>query len=442
MYEIDFNSVNTPAYIVDERLLEDNLKLLSSVIEKTGCRILLAQKGFSMFAEYPLIGKYLCGTTASSLYEARLGKENMPGETHIFAPAYSEKEFPQILSLCDHIVFNSLEQWLRFRPKVWECDRIDKSAYGSYALRRGAADEPGESGASGEPDVLRMTGAAKIPAAPASGHSCGIRVNPGYAEVEHEIYNPCRAGSRLGTTLEEFEAVLKENPDALDGISGIHFHALCEQGFDTLERVLEHFLEKFGKYISGMKWVNFGGGHHITKPGYDVEGLISCINKVRKEYGVTVYLEPGEAVALNAGYLASSVMEVQNKSFECKTDSGNTLMMKNVIMDASAACHMPDVLEMPYRPFILGSGLPGEKKYSYRLGGNTCLAGDIIGDYSFDEPLRPGDVLVFTDMAHYSMVKNNTFNGIALPSILACDAKGRIKVIKEFGYEDFKGRLS
>lgn len=440
MYDIDFNSINTPAYIVDERILEDNLKLLASVIEKTGCRILLAQKGFSMFAEYPLIGKYLCGTTASSLYEARLGKENMPGETHIFAPAYSEKEFPQILSLCDHIVFNSLEQWLKFRPKVWECDRIDISAYGSYALRRDAADK---SGTPNEPDAERMQEVAKIPGAMGtSGHSCGIRVNPGYAEVEHEIYNPCCEGSRLGTTLEEFEAALKENPDALDGISGIHFHALCEQGFDTLERVLEHFFEKFGKYIRGMKWVNFGGGHHITKPGYDIEGLISCINKVQKEYGVTVYLEPGEAVALNAGYLASSVMDVQNKSFEYKTDGGKSAMMTPVIMDASAACHMPDVLEMPYRPFISGSGLPGEKKYNYRLGGNTCLAGDIIGDYSFDEPLKPGDVLVFTDMAHYSMVKNNTFNGIALPSILAYSDKGGIKVIKEFGYEDFKGRLS
>lgn len=413
MYEIDFNSIDTPAYIVDERLLEDNLKLLSSVMEKTGCKILLAQKGFSMFAEYPLIGKYLCGTTASSLHEARLGKENMPGETHIFAPAYSEKEFPQILSLCDHVVFNSIEQWLKFRTKVWECDRVDAASYEAWQMISGGG-----------------------------GHSCGIRVNPGYAEVEHEIYNPCCAGSRLGSTIEEFENALAEEPEALQGISGLHFHALCEQNSDTLERVLEHFLEKFGKYISGMKWVNFGGGHHITRPGYDIDRLISCIKRVQDEYKVTVYLEPGEAVALNTGYLASSVMDVQNKSFEYKCGDGNVVSVTPVILDASAACHMPDVLEMPYRPYILGSGFPGEKKYNYRLGGNTCLAGDIIGDYSFDEPLKAGDKLVFTDMAHYSMVKNNTFNGIALPSILACNSEGSIRVIREFGYEDFKGRLS
>ena len=413
MYEIDFNSIKTPAYVVDERLLEDNLKLLHSVMEETGCRILLAQKGFSMFAEYPLIGKYLCGTTASSLFEARLGKENMPGETHIFAPAYSDEEFPQILSLCDHVVFNSVEQWLKFRPMVLECDSNDNipSGIAKKALRPGV-------------------------------HSCGIRVNPGYAEVEHEIYNPCCAGSRLGATIEEFENALKENPDALDGISGLHFHALCEQNSDTLERVLEHFLQKFGKYIRGMQWVNFGGGHHITRPDYDIKKLIGCIKRVKEEYGVTVYLEPGEAVALNTGYLVASVMDVQRKHFEYKCDNGSVVAMTPVILDASAACHMPDVLEMPYRPFILGSGLPGEKKYNYRFGGNTCLAGDIIGDYSFDEPLKPGDKLVFTDMAHYSMVKNNTFNGIGLPSILACDSGGGIRVVKEFGYEDFKGRLS
>lgn len=413
MYEIDFDSIKTPAYVVDERLLEDNLKLLHSVMEETGCRILLAQKGFSMFAEYPLIGKYLCGTTASSLYEARLGKENMPGETHIFAPAYSDEEFPQILSLCDHIVFNSVEQWLKFRPMVKECDGNDNGFLG-------IAKTSEHSGT----------------------HSCGIRVNPGYAEVEHEIYNPCCAGSRLGATIEEFENALKENPDALDGISGLHFHALCEQNSDTLERVLDHFLQKFGKYIKGMKWVNFGGGHHITRPDYDIKKLIGCIKRVKEEYGVTVYLEPGEAVALNTGYLVASVMDVQRKHFEYKCDSGLVVSMTPVILDASAACHMPDVLEMPYRPFILGSGLPGEKKYNYRFGGNTCLAGDIIGDYSFDEPLKPGDKLVFTDMAHYSMVKNNTFNGIGLPSILACDSGGGVHIVKEFGYEDFKGRLS
>lgn len=413
MYKIDFDSINTPAYVVDERLLEDNLKILASVMEKTGCKILLAQKGFSMFVEYPLIGRYLCGTTASSLYEARLGRENMQGETHIFAPAYNEQEFPRILSLCDHVVFNSVEQWLKFRPKVWECDSINNTY---------------------EEWKMILSGG--------SGHSCGIRVNPEYAEVEHEIYNPCCAGSRLGTTAAEFENALRLNPDALSGISGLHFHALCEQNSDTLERVLEHFLDRFGKYIGLMQWINFGGGHHITRADYDIDRLISCIRRVQKEYGVTVYLEPGEAVALNTGYLVSSVMDVQNKQFECRCQDGSPVSVTPAIMDASAACHMPDVLEMPYRPYIQGSGLLGEKKYNYRLGGNTCLAGDIIGDYSFDEPLKPGDKIVFTDMAHYSMVKNNTFNGIALPSIFVCSQKGDIRLIKEFEYEDFKGRLS
>lgn len=380
--QIDFSKVKTPAYIVDERLLENNLKTLKDIMNRTGCKILLAQKGFSMFSMYPLIGKYLVGTTASSLFEVKLGKEEMGGETHIFSPAYSRSEFSEIIELCDHIVFNSIEQWLMFREDVKNCGK-------------------------------------KI--------TCGIRVNPEYAEVEHEIYNPCCEGSRLGTTLSDFEAAIRKNPDALDGIEGIHFHVMCEQNSDTLERVLGHFEEKFGKYIPGMKWINFGGGHHITRSDYDQELLVKCISRIRDKYSVDVYLEPGEAVALNTGYLVSTVMDIK----------GNA-----AIMDASAACHMPDVLEMPYRPEIIGAGMPGEKKYTYRLGGNTCLAGDIIGDYSFDETLNAGDKLVFCDMAHYSMVKNNTFNGIALPSILSYNDQDGIKIIKEFGYEDFKGRLS
>lgn len=416
MYDIDFDLVKTPAYVVDERLLRDNLEILADVIKDTGCRILLAQKGFSMFCEYPLIGRYLCGTTASSLYEARLGKEHMQGETHIFAPAYREEEFPQILLVCDHVVFNSLEQWIKFRTKVWECDN------------RGVVPAPFMMDVHGDEHASQV-------------HSCGIRVNPGYAEVEHEIYNPCCAGSRLGSTLAEFEETLSKYPDALDGISGLHFHALCEQNSDTLERVLDHFLDSFGKYIEGMKWVNFGGGHHITRKDYDIELLKKCIRRVQDEFGVTVYLEPGEAVALNTGYLVSTVLDVQNKTFYT-TDGDREVEMTPVILDTSAACHMPDVLEMPYRPYILDSGMPGEKQYNYRLGGNTCLAGDIIGDYSFDAPLKAGDRLVFTDMAHYSMVKNNTFNGIGLPAIAACDMDGRLRVVKEFGYEDFKSRLS
>ena len=390
MKNINFNEVSTPAYIVDERLLEKNLKLLAQVMERTGCKILLAQKGFSMYSLYPLIGKYLSGTTASSLYEAKLGKEEMGKETHIFAPAYKDEEFAEIVSLCDHIVFNSLHQYEKFRGKTANC-------------------------------------------------GCGIRVNPEYAEVEHEIYNPCCAGSRLGTTLKEFEEELSVNPQALDGIEGIHFHVMCEQNSDTLERVLAHLEEKFGKYMAmeQIKWVNFGGGHHITRSDYDVELLVKCINHIKSTYDVQVYLEPGEAVALGTGYLVAQVLEVQNKSFTL-----NQVETVPVILDASAACHMPDVLEMPYRPEIIGAGKPGEKKYCYRFGGNTCLAGDIIGDYSFDYQLKAGDKLVFCDMAHYSMVKNNTFNGIALPDILSYNEERGIRLIKRFGYENFKTRLS
>ena len=390
MKNINFNEVSTPAYIVDERLLEKNLKLLAQVMERTGCKILLAQKGFSMYSLYPLIGKYLSGTTASSLYEAKLGKEEMGKETHIFAPAYKDEEFAEIVSLCDHIVFNSLHQYEKFRGKTANC-------------------------------------------------GCGIRVNPEYAEVEHEIYNPCCAGSRLGTTLKEFEEELSFNPQALDGIEGIHFHVMCEQNSDTLERVLAHLEEKFGKYMAmeQIKWVNFGGGHHITRSDYDVELLVKCINHIKSAYNVQVYLEPGEAVALGTGYLVAQVLEVQNKSFAL-----NQVETVPVILDASAACHMPDVLEMPYRPEIIGAGKPGEKKYCYRFGGNTCLAGDIIGDYSFDYQLKAGDKLVFCDMAHYSMVKNNTFNGIALPDILSYNEEQGIRIIKRFGYENFKTRLS
>jgi len=383
--EINFSKIKTPAYIVDERLLEKNLNVFKNIMDRTGCKILLAQKGFSMFSLYPMIGKYLVGTTASSLYEAKLGKEEMGGETHIFEPAYKEEEFSDILSLCDHIVFNSIEQWLFYKDKVQQENPNDKN------------------------------------------HTCGIRINPEYAEVEHEIYNPCCEGSRLGTTLTDFEAALEKNTDALNGIDGLHFHVMCEQNSDTLERVLDHVEEKFGKYMYQMKWINFGGGHHITRPDYDIELLIRCINRIKDKYNVTVYLEPGEAVALNTGYLIASVMDIKGSG---------------AIIDASASCHMPDVLEMPYRPEIIDAGKPNEKKYTYRLGGNTCLAGDIVGDYSFNKPLKPHDKLVFCDMAHYSMVKNNTFNGIGLPSILSYNDIEGIKIIKEFGYEDFKGRLS
>ena len=378
-FDIDISSLPTPSYIVDERLLIKNLEKLKSIIDKTGCRILLAQKGFSMFYFYPLIKKYLNGTTASSLYEARLGFEEMGNETHIFNPSYREDEIDEILSMVDHIVFNSFNQWSKYKNIVKSHERAI---------------------------------------------SCGLRVNPEYSSVETEIYNPTGKFSRFGVTKVNFKE------DELDGIDGLHFHALCEQNSDALEATLVAFEEKFGQYLHGMKWVNFGGGHHITRDDYDVEKLINCINHIKNKYNVEVYLEPGEAVALNTGFLVTEVLDtIYNE-------------MDILLVDTSAACHMPDVIEMPYRPFIINSGMPNEKAYTYKLGGPTCLAGDVIGDYSFDNPINIGDKLIFTDMAHYSMVKNNTFNGINLPSIAVYTEKDGVKVIRSFKYEDFRNRLS
>jgi len=376
---IDFNILPSPCYVVDERLLIKNLEIMQSIQQRTGCKILLAQKGFSMFSLYPLIGKYLKGVTSSSLFEARLGFEEMGKEVHVYAPAYMENEFDEILSYSDHIVFNSFAQWSKFKDKVKNHTK-------------------------------------KI--------ECGIRINPEYSEIDTPIYNPCFDNSRLGVTLENFK------PEEFDGIDGLHFHTMCEQNSDTLDRTIKVVDEKFGKYIKNMKWLNFGGGHHITRPDYDVETLVRSIMYFKDKYNIDVYLEPGEAVALNTGYLVGTVLDV--------VDNG----MKIAILDASAACHMPDVLEMPYRPNIIGAGKPDEYEYTYRLGGNTCLAGDIIGDYSFKKPLNIGDRLVFCDMAHYTMVKNNTFNGINLPSIAIFNEEEGIKIIKQFGYEDFKSRLS
>ena len=378
-FDIDISSLPTPSYIVDERLLIKNLEKLKSIIDKTGCRILLAQKGFSMFYFYPLIKKYLNGTTASSLYEARLGFEEMGNETHIFNPSYREDEIDEILSMVDHIVFNSFNQWSKYKNIVKSHERTI---------------------------------------------SCGLRVNPEYSSVETEIYNPTGKFSRFGVKRVNFKE------DELDGIDGLHFHALCEQNSDALEATLVAFEEKFGQYLHGMKWVNFGGGHHITRDDYDVEKLINCINHIKNKYNVEVYLEPGEAVALNTGFLVTEVLDtIYNE-------------MDILLVDTSAACHMPDVIEMPYRPFIINSGIPNEKAYTYKLGGPTCLAGDVIGDYSFDNPINIGDKLIFTDMAHYSMVKNNTFNGINLPAIAVYTEKDGVKVIRSFKYEDFRNRLS
>ena len=367
----------SPCYLIDKDLLRQNLELLRSVEQRTGCKILLAQKAFSMYSLYPMIREYISGTTASSLFEARLGREEMGGQTHIYTPAYREDEFPQIAQLCDHIVFNSFEQLERFYPMVQASSRRP---------------------------------------------SCGVRVKPEYSEIETALYNPCAPGSRMGITLEHFEK------GDLNKISGIHFHTMCEQGADTLERTLDAVEEKFGKYLGELEWINFGGGHHITRKDYDVDKLIACIERIRDRYGVQVYLEPGEGVVLNTGFLCCTVLDTMKNGLDI------------ALVDTSAACHMPDVLEMPYRPEIIGAGKPGEKPYTYRLGAPTCLAGDVIGEYSFDRPLVPGDRLVFCDMALYTMVKNNTFNGINLPAIAVCDGSGA-QVVRTFGYEDFKSRL-
>lgn len=396
----------TPCYVVDEALIIKNLTILRNIIERTGVRILLAQKAFSMYALYPLIGRYLCGATASGLYEARLcaeemvrplAEQNIKCENHIFSPAYKEEDFEDILCYCDHIVFNSWRQVEKFGTR-----------------------------------------------AKAAGKSIGLRINPQCSTQKgHAIYDPCAPGSRLGITIENFrDSVLFRKFFPL--LDGLHFHTLCEQDSDDLETTLDAVEERFGEYLSHMNWINFGGGHHITREGYDIPRLERCIRRMQEGYGLTVYLEPGEAVALNAGFLVSSVLEIQGPAEKRRQGFGGNSVddgLRIAILDTSAACHMPDVLEMPYRPPLQKSGQPWEKAYTYRLGGSTCLAGDVIGDYSFDAPLQEGDRLVFEDMAIYSMVKNNTFNGMPLPSIVLKQESGEYKLIKKFGYEDFKGRL-
>ena len=425
-----FDELPTPCYVVDENKIEENLKILKGVMERTGARILLAQKAFSMYALYPLIADYLCGAASSGLYEARLCAEEMQTrkkgiENHIYSPAYKESDFDEILKYCDHIVFNS-------------CRQVDK-----FAAR-----------------------------AKAAGKSIGLRINPQCSTQEgHEIYDPCAKGSRLGVTREmlngrdinmlngrninmlngrNINTLNGRNINTLNGrdinilnevnnsiteervismLDGLHFHTLCEQDADALAITLQAVEEKFGAYLSDMKWINFGGGHHITKPGYQFIILEDCIKRMQQKYGLTVYLEPGEAIALNAGILVTTVLETISNETEI------------AILDTSAACHMPDVLEMPYRPPLSNSGKPGEKPYTYRLGGPTCLAGDIIGDYSFDRCLQEGDRLVFEDMAIYTMVKNNTFNGMPLPTIILKKKNGDYTVVKQFGYEDFKQRI-
>ncbi|MEE1305812.1 MAG: carboxynorspermidine decarboxylase [Agathobacter sp.] len=375
------DELRTPCYIIDEDKLENNLRILKSVEEDTGARILLAQKAFSCFYEYPLIGNYISGATASGLYEARLGHEEMGKENHVFSPAYRTEDIIELNEICDHIIFNSVAQLLKHHKA---CTKA----------------------------------------------SIGLRVNPECSTQDgHDIYDPCAPGSRLGVTLLQLEEAIRDGLD-INLLEGLHFHTLCEQNSDDLAKTLEAFEDKFGKYLYQMKWLNMGGGHHITREDYDIELLKACIVRIKEKYNVQVYLEPGEAIALNAGYLDTTVMDI--------VSNGD---YKILILDASAACHMPDVLEMPYRPPLKDSGQAGEKEFTYRLSSCTCLAGDVIGDYSFDREIKVGDRLEFQDMAIYSMVKNNTFNGMPLPDIAVTKA-GDYKVIRSFEYSSFKNRLA
>ena len=404
-------NLKTPVYVIDENKLEDNLKILMDLEHRAGCKILLAQKAFSNFFEYPLVAKYISGCTASGLYEARLGREEMNKENHVFSPAYKDEDFVELASICDHIIFNSINQLEHHRP-VWE----------------------------------------------KAGVSVGLRINPEFStQGDHAIYDPCAPGSRFGVTYASLKKALDENPDVLRNVDGIHFHTLCEQNSDDLESTLEVVLDKFDFCLNGRKWINFGGGHHITRSDYDIDTLIHCINQIKARYNCEVYLEPGEAIALDAGYLVTEVLDI--------VDNG----IKTLILDTSAACHMPDVLEMPYTPPLcdaikvedtgldiwtinkmvkngisigkaMGKNIDDSFKHVYRLSSYTCLSGDNIGDYMTSKPINIGDKLVFSDMAIYSMVKNNTFNGIPLPDI-AIMKDGECRVVKSFDYEDFKNRL-
>ena len=375
----------TPCYLLDEAQLRRNGEILLGVQQRTGCKILLAQKAFSNFDLYPLLAPYLAGTEASGLYESRLGKEELPEkENHVFCAAYRVDEFNELLDYADHIVFNSPAQLAKFGP-----------------------------------------------AAKAAGKSVGLRINPERSTQEgHAIYDPCAPGSRLGTTRAQWDAALAKQPGLAALLDGLHFHTLCEQDADALAVTLDAVEEKFGDLLPGLKWLNFGGGHHITRPGYDLAALEACIARMQEKYGVQVYLEPGEAWALNAGYLVTTVLDT--------LQNGDTSL---AILDMSAACHTPDVIEMPYRPPLLDAGEPGEKPCTVRLGGPTCLAGDVVGDYSFDAPPAEGDRLIFGDMAIYTTCKNNTFNGMPLPPIWALAEDGTCRELVRFGYNDFKMRL-
>lgn len=381
--------VPSPCFVIDKAALEDNLTILNRVQRESGAKVLAALKAFSCWSLAPLFRQYLSGICASGLHEARLGREEFGGEVHCYSAAYKETDLIEILKIADHVLFNSFSQWSRFK---------------SLAL---AAQQT-------RPEL-----------------QFGIRINPEHSEGEVELYDPCAPCSRMGVPIAQFERALADDPTILDGITGLHFHTLCQQNLPPLQRTLAVVEEKFGRYFSRIKWINFGGGHHISREDYQVDELIETVKSFMARHQLQVYLEPGEAVAIRSGVLVAEVLDI----------TWNT--MAQAILDTSATCHMPDVLEMPYRADILGAGMPDEFAHTYRLGGMTCLAGDVIGDYSFTQPLQIGQRLMFDDMAHYTMVKATTFNGINLPAIAIWDSRtDELNVIREFGYADFKQRLS
>lgn len=386
-FDYDLTGVRTPVFICDLGALDRNLAILDRVQREAGCKILVALKGFALWSTFDRVSKVLPGVTASSPHEARLGREEFGGEVHACAPAYADVDFDELLELCDHIVVNSPSQWERLRPR--------RDAYAAKHGRR---------------------------------VDLGLRINPQHREVRVELYDPCAPKSRLGTTAAQFEA----HPlDFYADLDGVHFHTLCELGSDALERTLDAVCSRFDPLLQRVRWVNMGGGHHITRPDYDIERLVRVVSRFKERYGVEVYLEPGEAIGLDTGVLVASVLDILHNDVDI------------AILDVSATAHMPDVLEMPYRPKVFGAGEPGTRPHLYRLGGLSCLAGDVVGDYAFDEPLRIGDKIVFDDMIHYTMVKTTTFNGVRLPSIALADPATRsIRVVREFGYDEYKRRLS
>lgn len=379
---INWNAISSPSFVLDEAALRKNLSLINFVQKESGAQIILAFKGFSMWSVFSLLREYhISGATASSLNEAILAKEEMQGEVHVYAPAYSDDEFPQILSLADHLVFNSFHQWQRFKDQVNEA-RKQRTIH------------------------------------------VGIRINPEYAEVETDLYNPAGKFSRLGVTRKEFRE------DLLDGIDGLHFHTLCEKDSDTLERTLRVIEENWGDILPKVKWVNFGGGHLMTRSGYDIDRLIRVIKEFREKWNVHVILEPGSAFAWQTGWLVSKVLDIVKNEKEI------------ALLDVSVSAHMPDVLEMPYRPRILGADEPNKQPYNYIIGGTTCLAGDVVGEYSFQTPLEVGSPVIFDDMIHYTMVKTTFFNGVRHPDIGILKLDGSYEKIKSFSYEEFKSKLS